>query len=74
MKRSIQVLIAIGVTAVSWLALSFVFFPIKLSAPIDVYFAETMTHMVPLKAIITIVFVLISLFLYEQKIKKKKNK
>lgn len=74
MKKSIQILIAIGVTVVSWLALSFVFFPIKLSAPIDVYFAETMAHMVPLKAIITIIFVLISLFLYEQKMKKKKNK
>lgn len=72
-KKSTQVLIGIGTAAVSWLALSFLFFPIKLSAPIDVYFAETMTHMVPLKAVITIVFVLLALFLYEQKMKKSKK-
>lgn len=74
MKKSTQVLIAIGTAATSWLLLSFLFFPIKLSAPIDVYFAETMAHMAPLKAIITIVFVLLALFLYEQKMKKTKNK
>lgn len=72
-KKSTQILIGIGTAAVSWLALSFLFFPIKLSAPIDVYFAEAVTHMAPLKAIITIVFVLLSLFLYEQKMNKLKK-
>lgn len=71
MKKSVQILIAVGCGLVCWLLLSFFFFPIKLSAPIDVYFAEAMTHMIPLKALITLVFVLLSLFLYEQKMKKK---
>lgn len=74
MKKSVQFLIALVVGIVCWLALSFLFFPIKLSAPADVYFAETMAHMIPLKAVITLVFVLLALFLYEQRIKKKKNK
>ncbi len=74
MKKTIQLLIAIGVTIISWLALSFVFFPIESSTPSDVYFTEAITYMAPLKAVITIVFVLLALFLYEQKMKKKKNK
>ncbi len=73
-KKVTEFLLAIATGLICWLLLSFLFFPIKLSAPIDVYFAETMTHMVPLKAVITIVFVLLSLFLYEQSLKKKKNK
>lgn len=73
-KKIVEILVATATGVVCWLALSFLFFPIKLSAPIDVYFAETMTHMVPLKAVITIVFVLLALFIYEQKMKKKKNK
>lgn len=67
-------MIAVVTAAVSWLLLSFLFFPIKLSAPIDVYLVETMTHMVPLKTIITIVFVLLALFIYEQNVKKQENK
>lgn len=74
MKKSVQFLIALGVGIVCWFALSFLFFPIKLSAPADVYFAETMAHMIPLKAVITLVFVMLALFLYEQSVKKDKNK
>ena len=74
MKRIIEVLIAMGTGLVCWLALSYLFFPIKLSAPADAYFKATMTHMVPLKAVITIVFILLALFLYEQSVNKKKNK
>ena len=74
MKKSIQFLIAVGTGIICWALLSFLFFPIKLSASFDVYFAETMTHMVPLKAVITLVFVLLALFLYEQRVKKDKNK
>ena len=73
-KKVTEFLLATATGAVCWLLLSFLFFPIKLSAPIDVYLTETMTHMVPLKTVITIVFVLLALFLYEQKMKKKKNK
>jgi len=73
-KRFVEIMLGLASAAVCWLALSFLFFPIKLSAPIDVYFAETMTYMVPLKTVITVVFVLLALFLYEQKMNKSKNK
>ena len=69
-----EFLIVVSTAVICWLLLSFLFFPIELSAPIDVYFAETMSNMVPLKAVITLVFVLLALFLYEQKMKKAKNK
>ena len=64
-------LITILTIVVSWILLSYIFFPIKLSASPEVYFLETFTHMVPLKTIITIIFTLLMVFLYEQKIKSK---
>ena len=73
MKKSVQFLIALSTGIICWLLLSFLLFPIKLSAPFDVYFAETMAHMIPLKAVITLIFVLLALFLYEQKAKINKD-
>lgn len=65
-------LIATFSIVVSWLALSYLFFPIKLSASPEIYFIETVTHMVPLKTIITIIVTLLIVFMYEQKTKKSK--
>lgn len=59
--------------AVSWLAMSYFFFPIKLYAPPFEYFMETVTHMAPLKAMISIVFVLLSVFICEQAEKKQRK-
>ncbi len=73
-KRVMEIFIAVSTIIATWLLLSYVFFPIKLSAPANEYFMATVTHMVPLKTAITILFVLTTLFLYEQKMKKKKNK
>lgn len=70
-KRMIEFLISSVTATVTWFALSYIFFPIKLSAPADVYFKATMTHMIPLKVFITLVFVLLALFIYEQRIKKR---
>lgn len=69
-KKSLVALITIVVT---WVLLSYMFFPIKLSASPEVYFAETMTHMMPLKLAITTLFALISVFIYEQKTKVSKT-
>ncbi len=74
MKRIIEILISVFTATTTWLLLSYVFFPIKLSAPANEYFMATITHMVPLKTAITLLFVLTVLFLYEQKVKKNKNK
>ena len=73
-KKSVQFMIVVGTGIICWLALSYLFFPIKLSAPTDLYFKATMTRMIPLKAVITLVFVLLALFLYEQSMKKDENK
>lgn len=69
-KKSVITLITIVTT---WVLLSYVFFPIKLSASCEIYFIETMTHMVPLKLAITTLFALVSVFIYEQKIEKSKT-
>lgn len=65
-----EVLVGITTAVITWLLLSYIFFPIKLSAPANEYFTATVTHMVPLKTLITIVFVLVAVFMYEQKMKK----
>ncbi len=70
MNKLCSVLVGITTAVLSWLLLSYVFFPIKLSAPADEYFAATMVHMIPMKAFITIVFVLLAVFIYEQKVNK----
>ena len=69
-KKSVITLITIVTT---WILLSYVFFPIKLSASREIYFIETMTHRVPLKLAITTLFALVSVFIYEQKIEKSKT-
>ena len=71
MTKFYSVLIGIVTAVVTWVALSYIFFPIKLSAPADEYFKATMTHLVPLKIVITILFALFSVFTYEQFVNKK---
>lgn len=66
LKKSIVVILTI-ITV--WLLLSYLFFPIKLSASPQLYFAETIRHMVPLKLVITTIFTLLSVFIYEQRSK-----
>lgn len=59
--------------AVSWLMLSFVFFPAEPEAPAEDFLGTTLTHMVPLKLVITLIFVLLSVFMQEQRAKKKRK-
>ena len=73
-KRVMEIFIAVSTIIATWLLLSYVFFPIKLAAPANEYFIATITHMVPLKTAITLLFVVTILFLYEQWGKKDKNK
>ena len=73
MKAIYDVLIGAVTAVVTWLSLSYIFFPIKLSAPADEYFKATMTHLVPLKIFITILFVLLAVFIYEQIVNKNEK-
>ena len=70
LKKALVALITIVVT---WVLLSYMFFPIKLSASPEIYFVETMSHMIPLKLAITTLFTLVSVFIYEQRTKKSKT-
>ena len=70
-KKALITLITIVTT---WVLLSYVFFPIKLSTSREIYFIETMTHMVPFKLAITTLFALVSVFIYEQITEKSKSK
>ena len=72
--KFVKTVLAAVSAIICWLLLSYLFFPIKLSAPPQVYFAETVTHMIPLKAVITSVFVLLAVFIYEKRAKRKRNK
>ena len=73
MRRFYNVLIGAVTSIITWLALSYIFLPIKLSAPADEYFKATMTHLVPLKIFITILFVLLAVFIYEQIVNKNEK-
>ncbi len=73
MKNKVVEFISGALTAmVSWLLLSYIFFPIKLSAPANEYFMATISHMVPLKTFITIIFVLVVMLVTDKLIKKGK--
>lgn len=62
----------------SWLLLSFYFFPLKHSAAewtdAGAYFWASVTHMVPLKLLISLIFAVFSLFVYELHQEKQKKK
>lgn len=70
MEKFKRIAIAFATAVISWLLLSFVFFPINLSATTDLYFSETMTNLLPLKVIITTIFTAFAVFMYQQKMKK----
>ena len=72
-KKIISIFVGKITAIISWLALSYVFFPIKLSAPMGEYFIATMGHMIPLKIFITILLTLASVIIYEQFVNKKEN-
>ena len=71
-NRVIEILMGILTAIVSWLSLSYIFFPIKLSAPFPEYFVATVTHLAPLKTFITIVFVLVVMLIVDKLLKKGK--
>ena len=72
-KRIISIFVGILTAIISWLLLSYVFFPIKLSAPASEYFMATMGHMAPLKILITIIFTLAAIVIYERIVNKSEN-
>lgn len=75
MKQTFQKCVAFfGTFLLSWLALSFYFFPLKTSAELlgaESFFWASLTDMAAIKVLISLVFSLFALFVYEQRAEKK---
>ena len=71
-NRIVELITGVLTVIVSWLSLSYIFFPIKLTAPFWEYFVATISHMIPLKLFITIVFVLVAIMITDKVLRKYK--
>lgn len=66
-----------GTFLFSWLALSFYFFPLNLSAveaSAESFFWASVSHMAAIKLFISLVFAIFVLFVYEQRAEKKRKR
>lgn len=65
-----------GTFLLSWLALSFYFFPLKTSAELlgtESFFWASVSDMAAIKVLISLVFSIFALFVYEQRAEKKRK-
>lgn len=65
-----------GTFFLSWLALSFYFFPLKTSAALlgtECFFWASVGNMAAIKVLISLVFAIFALFVYEQRAEKKQK-
>lgn len=65
-----------GTFLFSWLALSFYFFPLKTSAALlgtECFFWASVGNMAAIKVLISLVFAIFALFVYEQRAEKKQK-
>ncbi len=69
-----KILLSCACAVVSWLLLSFLFFPIDIVSAGELYSAENMVNLAELKTVITGIFMLLTIFMYEQKMKKRASK
>lgn len=66
-----------GTFLFSWLALSFYFFPLKLSTAevsTESYFWASVWHMAAIKGLISLIFSVFALFVIERRAEKKQGK
>lgn len=65
-----------GTFLLSWLALSFYFFPLKTSAEllgVESFFWASVGNMAAIKLLISLLFSVFALFVYEQRAEKKQK-
>lgn len=65
-----------GTFLLSWLALSFYFFPLKTSAELlgaESFFWASVVNMAAIKVLISLLFSVFALFVYEQRAEKKQK-
>ena len=79
MKHTVRkTVVFFGTFFLSWLALSFYFFPLKTSAALlgtECFFLASVGNMAAIKVLISLVFAIFALFVYEQRAQQKqKNK
>lgn len=77
MKQTFQKYVTFfGTFLLSWLALSFYFFPLKTSAELlgaESFFWASVSDMAAIKVLISLVFSIFALFVYEQRAEKKRK-
>ena len=77
MKQTFQKCVTFfGTFLLSWLALSFYFVPLKSSAALldtECFFWASVSHMAAIKVLISLVFAIFALFVYEQRAEKKQK-
>ena len=77
MKQTIlKTTTSFGTFLLSWLALSFYFFPLKTSAALlgtECFFWASVSHMAAIKLFISLLFSIFALFVYEQRAEKKQK-
>lgn len=77
MKHTVRkTVVFFGTFFLSWLALSFYFFPLNLSAAetsAESFFWASVSHMAAIKVLISLVFAIFALFVYEQRAEKKQK-
>lgn len=78
MKQTFQKCVTFfGTFLFSWLALSFYFFPLKTSAALlgtECFFWASVSHMAAIKVLISLLFSIFALFVYEQRAEKKRKR
>lgn len=77
MKQTVlKTVVFFGTFFLSWLALSFYFFPLNLSAAetsAESFFWASVSHMAAMKVLISLVFAIFALFVYEQRAEQKQK-
>ena len=77
MKHTVRkTVVFFGTFFLSWLALSFYFFPLNLSeaeTSAESFFWASVSHMAAIKVLISLVFAIFALFVYEQRAEKKQK-
>ena len=77
MKHTVRkTVVFFGTFFLSWLALSFYFFPLKTSAALlgtECFFWASVGNMAAIKVLISLLFSVFALFVYEQHAEKKRK-
>ncbi|HIU36310.1 MAG TPA: hypothetical protein IAC53_06895 [Candidatus Fimenecus excrementigallinarum] len=75
-RRFCSFAVFFGVSALSWLLLSFYFFPLESASPaadFRAFFLASLTHMAALKALFSLLFAVFALFVLDRRREKRER-